>query len=91
MQSLGKIKEFSQDSNINQYIERLEQYFEANGVSVDSADSHKRRATLVSVIGAKTYDVLSDLCSLSAPSVKTYAQLATILRNHFAPKKLVIL
>ena len=90
MQSLGKIKEFSQDSNINQYIERLEQYFEANGVSVDSADLHKRRATLVSVIGAKTYDVLSDLCSLSAPSDKMYAQLATILRNHFAPKKLVI-
>ena len=90
MPSLGKIEEFNQDSNIKRYIERLEQYFEANSVPVDSEDSHKRRATLISVIGAKTYDVLSDLCSPSAPSDKTYAQLATILRAHFAPKKLVI-
>ena len=90
MPSLGKIEEFNQDSNIKRYIERLEQYFEANSVPVYSEDSHKRRATLISVIGAKTYDVLSDLCSPSAPSDKTYAQLATILRAHFAPKKLVI-
>ena len=44
----------------------------------------------LSVMGAKAYDVLSDLCSPSTPSQKTYAQLATILKDHFAPKKLVI-
>ena len=62
----------------------------ANSVPADSAGSHKRRAILISVIGAKAYDVLSDLCSPTPPSEKTYAQLTTILKNHFAPKKLVI-
>ena len=31
-----------------------------------------------------------DPCSPIPPSEKTYAQLTTILKNHFAPKKLVI-
>ena len=91
MPSLGKIEEFnSATTSINRYLERLEQYFVANSVPADSAESHKRRAILISVIGAKAYDVRSDLCSLTPPSVKMYAQLTTILTNHFAPKKLVI-
>ena len=91
MPSLGKIEEFnSATTSINRYLERLEQYFVANSVPADSAESHKWRAILISVIGAKAYDVRSDLCSLTPPSVKMYAQLTTILTNHFAPKKLVI-
>ena len=63
MPSLGKIEEFnSATASINRYLERLEQYFVANSVPADSAESHKRRAILISVIGAKAYDVLSDLC-----------------------------
>ena len=89
---VGKIEEFnSATTSINRYhLERLEQYFVANSVPADSAESHKRRAILISVIGAKAYDFLSDLCSPIPPSEKTYAQLTTILKNHFAPKKLVI-
>ncbi|CAH3164499.1 unnamed protein product [Porites lobata] len=89
MPSLRKIEQFnSATTSINRYLERLEQYFVANSVPADSAESHKRRAILISVIGAKAYDVLSDLCSPTPPSEKTYAQLTTILKNHFAPKKL---
>ena len=91
MPSLGKIEEFNPaTTNISRYLERLEQYFVANGVPADSAESHKRRATLISVIGSKPYDVLADLCSPDVPSAKTYAQLATTVKNHFAPKRLVI-
>ena len=91
MPSLGKIEAFnSATTSINRYLERLEQYFVANSVPVDSAESHKQRAILISVIGAKAYDVLSDLCSPIPPSEKTYAQLTTVLKNHFAPMKLVI-
>ena len=91
MPSLGKIEEFnSATTSINRYLERLEQYFVANSLPADSAESHKRRAILISVIGAKAYNVLSDPCSPTSPSEKTYAQLTTILKNHFAPKKLVI-
>ena len=91
MPSLGKIGEFnSATRSINRYLERLEQYLVAISVRADSAESLKRRAILISVIGAKAYDVLSDLCSPIPPSEKTYAQLTTILKNNFAPKKLVI-
>lgn len=64
MLSLGKIEEFNPASkSINRYLERLEQYFKANSVPADSGDSHKQRAILISVIRAKAYDILSDLCS----------------------------
>lgn len=47
MLSLGKIEEFSLAAmNIDRYLEWLEQYFEANSVPADSAESHKRRAIL---------------------------------------------
>ena len=91
MSSLGKIEEFNpSQTNIARYLERLEQYFEANDVPEDSEDSKKRRAILISVIGSRTYDVLSDLCSPNSPSSKTYLELSVILKNHYAPKKLVI-
>ena len=62
----------------------------ANSVHGDSAESHKLRPILISVISAKAYDVLSDLCSPIPPTEKTYAQLTTILKNHLAPNKLFI-
>ena len=91
MPSLGKIEEFDPAStNINRYLERLEQYFIANGVPADTGERFKRRATLISVTGSKAYDVLLDLCSPEAPAEKTYDDLVTILKDHFAPKKLLI-
>jgi len=87
MPSLGKIEEFDPAStNINRYLERLEQYFIANGVPADSGERFKLRVTLISVISSKAYDVLSDLCSPEAPSEKMYGDLATILKGRFAPK-----
>ena len=89
--SLDKIAAFNPAStNINRYLERLEQYFIAKGVPADTGERFISRATLKSVIGFKSYDVLSDLCSPEAPSEKTYGDLATILKDHFAPKKLLI-
>ena len=91
MASLGKIEEFySKNTNVNHYLERLEQYFVANEVEADSSTSHRRRAILISVIGGKTYDILADLYSPASPSTKTYAELTTILKKQFALKKLVI-
>ena len=41
MASLGKIEEFNpKTTNINHYLERLEQYFVANEVEADSTTSH---------------------------------------------------
>ena len=91
MPSLGNIEEFDPaTTNTNRYFEYLEQHFIANGVPADTAERFKPRATLISVIGSKVYYVLSDMCSPETPSGKTYDDLATILKGHFAPKKLVI-
>ena len=91
MPSLGKIEEFNPAfTNINRYLERLKQYFIANSVPADTGERFKRRATLISVIGSKAYDVLSHLCLPESPSEKTLDDPATILKDHFAPKKLLI-
>ena len=71
-------------------MECLEQHFIANGVPEDKAERFKPRATLISVIGSKVYYVLTDTCSPETPSGKPYDDLATILKGHFATKKLVI-
>ena len=71
MASLGKIEEFDpKNTNIDHYLDRLEQYFMATKVEADSSTSHRCRAILISVIGGKTYDVLTDLCSPASPSSK---------------------
>ena len=91
MPSLGKIEEFDPAStNINRYLERLKQYFIANSVPADTGERFKRRATLISVIGSKAYNVLLHLCLPESPSEKTFHDPATILKDHFAPKKLLI-
>ena len=63
--------------------------FITGGVTSDSNERFKRRAILISVVGSKACDVLSDLCSPEARFEKTYGDLATILKGHFAPKKLL--
>ncbi|KAK3744737.1 hypothetical protein RRG08_062383 [Elysia crispata] len=52
------------------YAERLEQYFIANDVAEE-----KRAATLLSCIGAKTYQLLRSLTSPDLPSTKSYDEL----------------
>ena len=37
-----------------------------------------------------TYDILFDLCSPNSPSSKSFADLKTILKSHFASKRLTI-
>ena len=84
MPGLARIQEFySATTSINRYLERLEQYFVANSVPADSTESHKGRLIVISVIGVKAYHVLSDLCSPTPTSEKTYAQLTTILKKSF--------
>ena len=91
MPSLEKIEAFEPNSqNMKRYLERLEQYFVANNIPEDNQYRHRRRAILISAIGAAAYDTLSDQCSPALPSSKTFNDLRGILQSHFAPKKLVI-
>ena len=43
----------------------------------------KKRATFLSVVGAKTFQLLQSLIALANPSVKTFEELMEVLKTHF--------
>ena len=57
----------------------------ANGV-----DDDKKVATLLTVVGSATYQLLESLVFPDAPKDKTYAQLKQALRDQLSPRPLVI-
>ena len=63
------------------YCERLEQFFQANGV----ATAEKLRAVLLSVCGSPTYLLIRNLVSPEKPTDKTYVQLVKMVREHVSP------
>lgn len=63
------------------YCERLEQFFQANGV----ATAEKQRAVLLSVCGSSTFLLIRNLVSPERPTDKTYAQLVKMVREHVSP------
>ena len=69
-----------------QYVERLDQYFEANEIT----DEGKKRATFLTVVGGKTYSLLSNLLAPEKPSSQSYADLVRAVKEHIDPAPLVI-
>ena len=85
--ALSKIGAFDDKvENFDCYVERLEQYFIANGVEAAA----KKKAVLLSNVGAKVYGVLRNLVDPAKPADKTFAELKTILTQHYVPERLVI-
>ena len=86
--AFGKIDEFDaySDQNWDEYIERLEHYFVANGID----EASKKRSILLTVCGHKTYSLIRSLASPDKPGDKTYAALKVLIHNHLKPKPLVI-
>ena len=64
-----------------EYEEMLEMFFEANDIEA----AEKKRAVLLSGVGAATYSLLRSLVSPQAPKEKTYDQLTMILKAHYDP------
>ena len=81
--ALGRIEEFdgSKDSDWQQYVERMEYFFAANGIT----DATKKRAVFLSVIGACTYKTLRNILSPAKPGEKEYSELVDKLSKHFRP------
>ena len=63
------------------YIERLEQYCLANGITT----AEKKQAVLLSSCGPKTYKLIRSLVSPTKPGEKTYRKLVEIVGKHFTP------
>ena len=76
-----KVHEFdSMKEEWTQYIERLEHFL----VASDIADAGKKRAVLMSVVGASTY-ALKKPC---VASEKSYSELVAVLKEHYNPTPL---
>jgi len=69
-----------------QYTERLEQFFVANGITEDG----KKLAMFLTVVGANTYLLLSNLLALKKPATKSYDELVAVVKEHLDRKPLVI-
>ncbi|XP_062864462.1 uncharacterized protein K02A2.6-like [Trichomycterus rosablanca] len=83
MATIGNLTAFDSKSQIwDEYCEVLEQFFIANGIS----EEEKKRAILISVVGAATYSLMRNLLSPVKPSEKSYAELVSLLKNHFNPR-----
>jgi len=86
MTSFGKIDVFQPEAEeFSAYLERVELYFEANGIKQD-----KQVPVFLSVLGAKTYSLLRTLVAPESPRSKEFKTLAELLKDHFQPKPLVI-
>ena len=81
--SFGKLEEFDPSSGEDwiQYVERMEFYFAANGVT----DASKQQAILLSTIGAQAYKVLRNLISPSTPTEKSFKELVEAMTKYFYP------
>ena len=85
MALLGKIEQYDpEQEEWPQYVERLEQFFEANDLTGD-AKADKRWATFLSVIGPAPYKLLRSLLAPVKPKEKKYDELVTKLTEHYSP------
>ncbi|XP_023204972.1 uncharacterized protein K02A2.6-like [Xiphophorus maculatus] len=86
MAQVGKIDDFRPEVEPwTAYIERLEQYLEANDV-----DKEKHVAVLLSVMGAKAYGLLRNLVQPEKPKDKTFGEIVDILKEHYEPKTILV-
>ncbi|XP_024875933.1 uncharacterized protein LOC112457238 [Temnothorax curvispinosus] len=65
MATIGKLSEFNAGNEIwSSYIERFEFFTEANRITTDSG----KRCTLLTAVGAKTYETIKNLIAPETPS-----------------------
>ncbi|XP_059061514.1 uncharacterized protein LOC131854416 [Achroia grisella] len=84
--SVGKISEFKiETDNWRLYVERLEQYFIVNNISREM-----QVPTLVTVMGARSYELIVNLCTPDKPTSKSFDELAVIMEKHLQPRPSIL-
>ena len=84
--AVGSIAAFQPESErIDPYLERLQLYLTANNFP-----DERKVAALLTLVGSTAYEVLRSLLAPALPQTKTYDELVQVLRNHYAPKPMVI-
>ena len=79
----GHITEFKpSEGRINDYLDRLDFYLEANQVTEVS----KKRAILLTVVGPQQFRLLEDLTAPEKSADKIYDALCLLLKQHHKPE-----
>ena len=84
-QVFGTVSEWELDTDMTEWVERLEQWFVANNIE----NAERKRALFLSVIGKRGYHLLRGL-SQNNPTAKSYDELKKLLLDHVNPKPNVI-
>ena len=84
MALLGKIEQYDpEQEEWTQYMERLQQLFEANNLT-GGKKANKRRATFLSVIEPVPYKLLRSILASAKPKKKNYNELVAKLTEHYS-------
>ena len=87
MAAHGRLSEFDlQKKDWILYSERLQAYFAANKIE----DGGKKKAILLSVVGAETYQLMRSLVALEKPAAKSFDALVKLVQDHNQPTPSVI-
>lgn len=84
--AFGKSEDLYFDENeegFEAYLERLEQFFVANGLT---CGDEKSKAVFLTIVGRKNHTLLMDLCAPLKPSEKKLSELIDLLHAHFVRK-----
>ena len=77
MTTIGQIQEFDPEKEkVTAYLERVQMFLVANSIQED-----KKVPVLLSVIGGKTYALLSSLLAPDKPKDKTFEELSEVLQK----------
>ena len=101
MSSIGHMDAYRCGDDLDDYVERLEQYFIANEIGSlavgvdDTAEARetaqrKKVATFLTLVGPEAYRLLKSLLSPAIPASKTFPELIEVLGKHLKPKKLIV-
>ena len=82
---VGKIMQYTQGSDWENYIEQLDFFFLANSIQ----DQGRKKAILMANVPAATYQVVKDLLAPTAPSDETvtYAKVVEVMKHHVKPER----
>ena len=90
--SIGQMGEFNEAvDDVSTYLERLEMWMLANGISAPTDGGHdKRVARFLSVIGPKAYALIRNLLTPGKPSEYSFDELTATMANHYKPQRGII-
>ena len=78
---------YNHSEDWSSYTERLELYFEANGVD----NSERKRAILLSVVLSETYKLIRGLLAPKTPRDTNFTDIVEVLNDHHTSKFNVII